>query len=148
MEWRLWCEFGAETWCLYSIVHIFWQKIWLLRFWDNIIVSSFHLGVCCAVPFSTLCYSYLPCHIHVQKSAALLRCRIIGGYNLHLCLSVAFGEDLLESCLKDTNVVVDDGFLFSRAVITHDTDERKVPIFVRQTSMDELEHSLVQFPQI
>ena len=48
------------------------------------------------------------------------------GYDLDLSFSIALREDLLEACLEDSNVVVDDSFLFRWAVIAHDTDKGKI----------------------
>jgi hypothetical protein len=48
------------------------------------------------------------------------------GYDLDLSFSIALGENLLETCLEDTDVIVDDSLLFRWAVIAHDTDKGKV----------------------
>jgi hypothetical protein len=34
------------------------------------------------------------------------------GYDLDLSFSIALGENLLETCLEDTDVIVDDSLLF------------------------------------
>ena len=45
---------------------------------------------------------------------------------LHLCFSIAFGENLFETCLEDAHVVVDDGFFFGGVVLSHDAYQREV----------------------
>jgi hypothetical protein len=41
--------------------------------------------------------------------------------NLHLSLSIALREDLLQSRLEDTDIVVNDGFLLRWIILAHDT---------------------------
>ena len=60
--------------------------------------------------------------LRVHRSGGLLRDPVIGCYDFHLSLPVALGENLLQSCLEDTDIVIDDGFLLCRTVVTHDTD--------------------------
>lgn len=52
------------------------------------------------------------------------------GYDLDLSFSIALRKNLLQACLEDTNVVVDDSFLFRWAVIAHDTDKGKISALV------------------
>ena len=52
------------------------------------------------------------------------------GYDLDLSFSIALRENLLETCLENTNVVVDDSLLFRWAVIAHDTDKGKISALV------------------
>lgn len=47
---------------------------------------------------------------------------VICGPYLDLRLSVALWKDLLETSLENTDVVVNDGFLFGRDVLAHDAD--------------------------
>ena len=55
-----------------------------------------------------------------------VRHSIMRGYDLDLSFSIALRENLLETCLENTNVVVDDSLLFRWAVIAHDTDKGEI----------------------
>ena len=52
------------------------------------------------------------------------------GYDLDLSFSIALRENLLETCLEDTDIVINDSLLFRWAVIAHDTDKGKISALV------------------
>src|SRR5690349_7800609 len=65
------------------------------------------------------------------------------GYDLDLGFSIALRENLLKTCLKDTNVVVDDSLLFRWTVIAHDADKGEISAFVsnlRPTQLKQKTH--------
>ena len=77
---------------------------------------------------------------------------IVNITNLNLRLSVAFGEHLLETCLENTNVVVNDGLLLRWIVLAHDAHQCEISVDQISTSLfsktGNRKHLLVNLAQI
>lgn len=56
--------------------------------------------------------------------------------DLNLGLSVALGEDLFQTCLEDTDIVVDESLLLRWIVLTHYTHQCQVPVRVSVIKSD------------
>lgn len=74
-----------------------------------------------------ICTMDIPNSSVVGRCTALLPSLVAGSADLDLSLSVTLGKDLIETCLEDTDIVVDDGLLFCWVLLTHDAYQCEVP---------------------